>query len=230
MVWTPHNNLMQDHTSRNDFNRHFRSYGLGWGLSDYHGRLLVGHTGGYDGMITSIYLVPDENLGIVVLTNGMRSPIRAATYYAVDKFLGVEPKDWSSELLKSYTERQQKDSRISDRIQNRVPGTKHTLSLDEYTGEYQSDIYGKIIITLEGDQLRMNFEHSPDLSATLKHWHYDVWEIIWDKKHAWFSFGTLKFNIDHDLTVTGLDFDVPNNDIYFEELKPYKIIPADIEE
>ncbi|MCB0375293.1 MAG: beta-lactamase family protein, partial [Sinomicrobium sp.] len=88
MVWTPHNNLSVDHTEKNDVNRHFSAYGLGWGLSDYRGRLRVGHTGGYDGMITAITLIPDENLGVVVLTNGMKSPIMAATYYALDLFLG----------------------------------------------------------------------------------------------------------------------------------------------
>ncbi len=44
MVWTPHNNFRVDHTTQNDFNRHFSAYGLGWGLSDYQGRLRVGHT------------------------------------------------------------------------------------------------------------------------------------------------------------------------------------------
>ena len=43
LVWTPHNNHVVDHTSKNDFNRHFSGYDLGWGLSDYHGNLLVRH-------------------------------------------------------------------------------------------------------------------------------------------------------------------------------------------
>jgi hypothetical protein len=72
-------------------------------------------------------------------------------------------------------------------------------------------------------RLRMEFEHSPYLAATLTHWHYDVWEIQWDKKHAWFDFGTVRFNLDNNLEVTGMDFDVPNNDIFFEELKPYRV-------
>ena len=64
-VWTPHNNFRVNHVDKN-FDQHFSSYGLGWSLSDYHGRMKVGHTGGYDGMITAITLIPDENLGIVV--------------------------------------------------------------------------------------------------------------------------------------------------------------------
>ncbi|MBA7567933.1 hypothetical protein ES708_09652 [subsurface metagenome] len=68
----------------------------------------------------------------------------------------------------------------------------------------------------------MEFEHSPLLSATLSHWHYDVWEIIWDYEQAWFSFGTIKINTNNNLEVTGFDFDVPNDDFFFEELKLYR--------
>ena len=223
MVWTPHNNFMVDHTTGNDFERHFSAYGLGWGLSDYHGKLRVGHTGGYDGMITAITLIPDENLGVVVLTNGMKSPIMAATYTALDKFLNVESKDWSADLLKRRNNYENKDSRISDRKEKRIPNTKPSVDLDKCAGVYKSDIYGNITITEVNEQLRMEFEHSPALSATLNHWHNDVWEIKWNQKHAWFSFGTVKFNTDNNMEITGIDFDVPNDDIFFEELKPYRL-------
>ena len=76
---------------------------------------------------------------------------------------------------------------------------------------------------LENGKLRLYFEHTPELSATLEHWHYDVWNINWDKTHAWFSFGTVKFNMTNNLEITGLEFDVPNDDIFFEELKPVKV-------
>jgi CubicO group peptidase (beta-lactamase class C family) len=223
MVWTPHNNFIVDHTTQNDFNRHFNAYGLGWGLSDYHGHLKVGHTGAYDGMLSAVTLIPDADLGIVVLTNGMRSPYMAATYYALDMILGIEDRDWSSQYLEWANQRQDTDTRISSRKEKRVTGTNPSLDLEDYTGTYQSDIYGEIMITLESGQMRMEFEHSPYLSATLSHWHYDVWEIKWDNKHAWFSFGTVKFNLDNNLEVQGMDFDVPNNDIFFEELKPYRV-------
>lgn len=227
MVWTPHNNFSVDHTTRNDFKRHFSSYGLGWGLSDYHGKLRVGHTGGFDGMITAITLIPDEKLGVVVLTNGMKSPIMAATYTALDLFLGVKSKDWSAELLKRRNRYEKKDLRISERKQKRILNTSPSVPIDKYVGIYKSDIYGNIKISYENDELKMNFEYSPDLSATLNHWHNDVWEIKWDQKHAWFSFGTVKFNTDNNMEITGIDFDVPNDDIFFEELKPYRINSVD---
>ena len=82
---------------------------------------------------------------------------------------------------------------------------------------------GRISVQRMGDDLRLDFEHHPLLSATLTHWHYDTWKIIWEKDQAWFSFGTIKFNIDNNREVLGFDFDVPNDDFFFEELKPKKI-------
>ncbi|MCF6349223.1 MAG: serine hydrolase [Flavobacteriaceae bacterium] len=221
-VWTPHNNHYVDHTKKNDFNRHFNAYGLGWSLSDYHGFLRVGHTGGYDGMITAITMIPDKKLGIVVLTNGMKSPIMAATYYGLDQFLGVETVDWSAKILATRAKNLKKDTRVSDRKKDHVLNTKPSIPIEDYIGIYTSDIYGEIRIFKEDNDLRMSFEHSSNLSATLRHWHYDVYEIIWDVKHAWFNFGTVKFNLDNNLKIKGIDFDVPNDDIFFEELKPYR--------
>jgi hypothetical protein len=73
--------------------------------------------------------------------------------------------------------------------------------------------------------LKISFEHTPDFNATLQHWHYDTWEIKWDNADipAWFSFGTVKFEIDNNNKVTGIAFDVPNDDLWFYELNGKKI-------
>lgn len=221
MMWTPHNNFTVDHTSPNDFGRHFSSYGLGWGVSDYQGNLRVGHTGGYDGMLTAFYMVPDQKLGVIVLTNGMKTPMMAATYYVLDQYLGVDGPDWSTKILNQT--KANEDKRISDRKAARIQGTQPSLDLVKYVGTYQADIYGDIKVTLQNGELRLAFEHADALSATLKHWHYDVWEIDWDQEHAWFSFGTVQFNMDNNLKIQRLTFDVPNDDIFFEELKPVRV-------
>jgi CubicO group peptidase (beta-lactamase class C family) len=221
-VWTPHNNFPVDHTS-NSFDQHFAAYGLGWSLSDFHGRMKVAHTGGYDGMISAITLIPDEKLGIVVLTNGVKSPIRAATNYALNMFLGLEEKDLSTESLNRTNRYKERDTRISSRIEKRVLNTSPSVSSKNIVGEYYSDIYGGIYISNKDGELKLTFEHSPLLSASLTHWHYDVWEIHWDHPQAWFSFGTIQINTDNNLKVKGFDFDVPNDDFFFEEFKPYKL-------
>lgn len=223
MIWTPHNNFIVDHINKNETGQNFGAYGLGWGLSDYHSYFKVSHTGGFDGMITAITMIPDENLGVVVLTNGLKSPISAATNYALDMFLGIEEKDWSSVLLAKTDAKLKADTRVSDRKNKRVLNTVPSISTDNLSGVYKADIYGEIRVSKKNDQLRLDFEYSPSLSATLSHWHYDVWKINWDNTHAWFNFGTIKFLSDNNMDVKGLEFDVPNDDIFFEELKVYKV-------
>ncbi|MBW3468952.1 serine hydrolase [Arthrospiribacter ruber] len=223
MVWTLHNVFPVDHTVKNDLGRHFSGYGLGWTIGDFHGKMMVGHTGGYDGMITAVTMIPDEKLGVVVLTNGHQSPIMAATYYALDRFLGTGDKDWSSDMLKRRSENEKEDKRVADIKKTRISGTKASVAKDKLVGKYQSDIYGLIEVKYENEKLRLYFEDAPRLSASLEHWHFDTYEIKWDEKHAWFDFGTLQFLINNKLEVHGMEFNVPNDDIFFEELKPKKI-------
>jgi CubicO group peptidase (beta-lactamase class C family) len=222
-LWKIHNNFTTDYTGKSDTETHFSGYGLGWSLSDYHGRMKVGHGGAFDGMISSVTMLPEEKLGVVVLTNGLEAPTSAMTNYILDAFLGVPEKDWSAAMLARQKAGKTRDNRISERISKQVKGTKPSLSLQNYTGNYFSDIYGTISVSLKDNRLRLDFEHSPQLSATLEHWHFDVWKINWDQKQAWFSFGTVKFNMTNNLSVTGMDFDVPNDDIFFEELKPVRV-------
>lgn len=221
-LWTPHNNYVVDHTHDNPFNRHFNGYGLGWGLSDIHGNLRVGHTGGFDGMLTAVNMIPDKKIGVVVLTNGMKSPMMAATFYALETCLEMEPKDWSQMILNMVNSREENDTRISDRVLARLMDTKPALPLEQYTGTYISDIYGDITTSMDGEGLRLDFEYTPEYACKLTHWHRDVWKINWDTPQAWFQFGTVSFQLDNNLNVLGMEFDVPNDDIFFEELHPKK--------
>jgi CubicO group peptidase (beta-lactamase class C family) len=223
LMWTMHNVNVVDHTGKNDLGRHFSGYGLGWNMGDFHGKFMVGHTGGYDGMITAVTMIPEEKLGVVVLTNGHQSPIMAATYYAFDQFLGTGSKDWSADMLKRSLQNQDHDTRVADIKKAKVANTKTSVTPSRFVGTYHSYIYGKIEVKEEKGQLRLYFEDAPRLSASLKHWHYDTYEIVWDEKHAWFDFGTLQFNINNKLEVIGMDLNVPNDDIFFEELKPKKV-------
>ena len=66
-MWKIHTTLEPDRNPR--YNSHFSGYGLGWRLNDMKGNMVVSHTGGLIGMLSKTILIPDLNLGIVVLTN-----------------------------------------------------------------------------------------------------------------------------------------------------------------
>lgn len=224
LMWTPHNSHVVDHGRQQDFNRHFNGYGLGWSLSDYHGRLSVGHTGGYDGMISEVRMLPKERIGVVVLTNGVKSPIGAITNYTLESLLGMEPRDWSAQMLPRAKQRwEEEDPRVTAIKNARAEGTSPSLPLADYAGVYESAIYGEIRVNLVNGQLELAFEHAEELAASLSHWHHDVWEIRWKHTHAFFGFGTVSFRMDNKRQVTGMDIEVPNRDIFFEELKPVRV-------
>ena len=66
----------------------FADYALGWGLRDYHGRKLVGHTGGVAGFVSRVMLVPEENLGVVMLTNAEEGgAFDSILYHVLDHYL-----------------------------------------------------------------------------------------------------------------------------------------------
>src|SRR5262249_13912143 len=80
---------------------HFMTYGLGWFLQDYRGKKVVQHGGNIDGMTAQVALVPEEKLGLVVLSNHGKTMLPTVVMYRVlDAYLGAPPRDWSADMLK----------------------------------------------------------------------------------------------------------------------------------
>ena len=103
---TPHS-IMGD--GGHMFNKaHFNLYGLGWFLEEYAGRKIVAHTGGVNGFVTSVCLVPEEKLGIIVLTNtDANSFFEALRNEIEDAYLGLPYRNYSKIFL-GYSDNQQK--------------------------------------------------------------------------------------------------------------------------
>lgn len=69
---------------------HFSGYGLGVFVSDYNGRQVYHHTGGANGFVSSSCFVPEERLGVVILTNqDNQSLFELLRYQILDAYLGV---------------------------------------------------------------------------------------------------------------------------------------------
>src|SRR5262249_58358225 len=117
-----------------------KSYGLGWFVQDYHGQLVVSHTGGLEGFRARIVLVPKAKLGILILTNsGVGSSAAslhiAATNNILDLLLGVKKLCWDA-LCHDYVDVQEsKDKKEkTDREAKHYKGTKPTRELAAYAG------------------------------------------------------------------------------------------------
>ncbi len=220
-MWTLHNPQAVSRQSERLFpSTHFRGYALGWGLSDYLGRKVVSHGGGYDGMFSRVVFVAEENLGMVILTNGMTSVQTALAYKILDTYLGGEDRDWSAEYLeRSEQARLAKQKWWDNERSKRVSGTRPSLPLDGYIGTYAGKMYGQATVSLEDGGLVLRLLPNPDLVGDLTHWHYDTFLVTWRNRFAWFGEGWVQFIMDKAGDVEEMKIDVPNDDLWFTELE-----------
>ncbi len=211
-------NCMKPHNAIRGDN--FYSAGLGWFVYTRGGEKIVTHGGGYDGMYSRVLMIPNKNIGIVVLTNSMTGLSSAVANYIRDTYLGIDKTGWLEKAVESENKSRTKwKAKFSGPQKSRVTGTTPSIDLSVMTGYYHDPLFGNVIITTDNSgKLAIHFEGAPALSATLSHWHYDTWEIDWKEEHAWFDFGTVQFLLDNDRAVKGLNFQVPNDDIFFEEI------------
>lgn len=158
---------------------HFLGYGLGWGISDYKGYKLISHGGGLSGMISLQTLIPEENLGVIVLTNfAPNSLTRALTYRIIDTFLDEPERDWNAEYLARRKKEKEKKKKAEKKLQaERVKATSPSLKLKDYTGKYFDELSGTAEVRLENGKLV--FDYNPRHIADLQHWHYDTFRVIW---------------------------------------------------
>lgn len=204
---------------------HFRGVGLSWFLFDYHGRKVANHSGGYDGMVSMTALVPEEKLGIVVLTNSMTGIYQAMVYQILDAYLAPQTSsDWSKTYLD--LQKKQKDAEATaskEAARKKLKKSKPTHDLKDYTGKYSGALYGDAEVTLEKGKLVVNLLPSPDFTMELEPWQHDIFQLQFKKVNPFFSKGTVQFLMDNKGEITEMVIDAPNPDFDFTELKFYKV-------
>lgn len=153
-----------------------QSYGLGLFVTTYRGRKLVHHGGAIDGFSALVSFMPQERIGLVVLTNLDGSALPTIVSYNVyDRLLGLDPVDWSARYLER--QKQAKASEETAKAKSYTPrreGTRPAHPLDEYLGDYEHPGYGQAAIGRDGDDLTITFH---GFTSRLKHFHYEVFEV-----------------------------------------------------
>ncbi len=157
----------------------FSGYGMGWGLTDYAGRRIVGHGGGLSGMISRTTLVPSEKLGIVVLTNMAENALPTAlTWWIIDRYLGRSERDWSGVYsTRNRFRTRNRHSQEARIVATRIEGTRPSLDLAAYAGRYHDALSGDAHVTMKNGQLW--FSYNPRHEGPLTHWHHDTFRVAW---------------------------------------------------
>jgi CubicO group peptidase (beta-lactamase class C family) len=173
--------VMRIDSAYREFNpfTHIRSYAFGWNVLDYRGREMLSHAGNLSGMNAMVGLLPEERLGIVVLTNMEGNALRESLMYRIfDRYLGSSDRDWSRVALAERAAFDSIDARDQrEKEAKRVKGTRPTLPLDRYSGIYEDSFYGRAKVTMERGHLVLQL--APKQVGDLEHWHYDTFKIVW---------------------------------------------------
>lgn len=144
------------------------SYGLGWMIYDYDGLYVVEHGGNIDGFSALVFLIPEQQLGMVFLTNRNGTPLSYLLALSItDILLDREPSDWFKLVFGDDEEEDEEE----EEIERRVEGTQPQHPLADYVGTYEDPGYGEVVISQEEEQLVFTYYN---YTFPLEHWHYET--------------------------------------------------------
>ncbi|MCC6230155.1 MAG: serine hydrolase [Phycisphaerales bacterium] len=206
---------------------HGASYALGWFTDVFRGHRRVHHGGNIDGFSALVSFLPEDNVGVVALTNLNSTPLgglAAANIY--ERLLGLEQRDRSGEALREKS--------LSKEVEQQAKAAKNITKRDnapmlhpagEYTGEYFDDGYGTITITENAGVLKLTYN---DIPGPLEHVHFDTFSIARDEKDPILEGTRLSFitGIDGWVESIRITVEPTADEVYFKKLPDKKLSDA----
>jgi CubicO group peptidase (beta-lactamase class C family) len=152
------------------------SYGMGFFIAQYRGHKRVEHGGNLDGFSAEFAFLPNDGIGVVVLTNldGTGLP-NAIAYNVFDRLLGLDQVPWSQRYLQMETKAKESEQEAKEK--GYVPhktDTHPSHDLKDYVGDYGNPGYGEVSIAADGNDFKMTVNK---VTVQVKHLHYDVFQI-----------------------------------------------------
>jgi hypothetical protein len=150
------------------------------------GQFSVSHTGDLSGMLSKTIMLPDLELGVVVLTNsyyGGAGVFRAVTQTIVDAYLGLDDYGWTDYYLRSYQSRSGGAQAEVEKVWQTVEKASDAhMNPDDYTGVYEDPWFGKVRIYLKEGQLWFSSLRSPALTGPMYYYKANAFAIKWLKR------------------------------------------------
>ena len=220
-LWTLHMPMPLGERQRRWDNAHFYGYGYGWRVSDMDGQWKVAHTGTLSGMYSSLALLPDRKVGVVMLINGDGEDARTALMQAMLKRF-TAPDDARPAM--EYLAELKADRATQAASGHQRPATAAAQpargnDLPRWQGRYSDPWLGPASLCPGRDGLRFSVDKSPKLQAAVLQlqgrWLLR-WDTLEDDAQAWLQPGegappTLDLRaIDPDI-----DFSYDIQDLHF---------------
>jgi CubicO group peptidase (beta-lactamase class C family) len=229
-MWSP--NTIIPVADSSDYNTHFRSYGLGWGLSDTRGYKQVMHTGGLAGMVTQVTLIPELKLAIMVFTNQQSgAAFRSVTNTILDSYFGMKGMD----RIRLYSLAEQKAITRAEKItadiwkdintQNAADSPKPDNTI--YSGIFSDIWFGEVSISEKNGKLFFESKRSPALTGEMYPYKGNTFVVKWNDRSldadAFVMFNLDKTGKARELTMEAIspltDFSFDFQDLDFKRVE-----------
>jgi hypothetical protein len=174
LVETHHPNML---TGFNPFTGLPGFYGLGWNVSyDEQGRLRLNHSGAFAlGAATHVNLVPDEKLGVVVLTNAYPIGIAEAlgTTFVDTALNGKPTRDWFAIFKKAFSDPAAVGTVLGYDYSKPPASPASALNNSAYLGKYTNDFFGEISVVEKDGGLAI-VQGPSNKTFTMQHYDRDT--------------------------------------------------------
>ena len=214
------------------YNTHFAAYGLGWFLSDVKGYKQVTHTGGLAGIVTQVVMIPEINLGIIVLTNQQAGAAFSAISNTIkDGYLGVKGFNW----VKLYADRVASGEAQAKKINDQVAATiaeqtkkgSGSFTIEPYLGKYTDPWFGEVEVSVKEGKSWFASKRSPKLSGELFPYKGNTLIVRWTDRSmdadAFVMFSTDKDGKPSGIKMSAIspltDFSFDFQDLDFKKVK-----------
>jgi CubicO group peptidase (beta-lactamase class C family) len=181
-MWTPQTIIPV--RTPNAYNTHFNTYGLGFSISDVKGYKQINHTGGLEGMVTQITMLPELNLGIIVLTNQQEGgAFRSIADQIKDGYLGIKGTDRVTEYATNRVQSLARAKQLTDSIWREIDVANKTgtnpFDQNSIIGTYKDDWFGEAVISVNNGKLWFDSKRSPKLTGELFYYKGTTYVVRW---------------------------------------------------
>ena len=148
----------------------FETYGLGWFLKDAHGKKIVTHDGGANGFLSKTILIPEEHLGVVILTNSdAQWFFEALGNQIINDVTKQSYSNLSEAYYKNFKDFKTKESEEIAKLKNMAMYYKTPANAyASLVGIYTNKVYGKIAIQAKEEYAEVTFEYHPQYIGKLQ--------------------------------------------------------------
>ena len=169
-VWTAHMPMPMSQRMRDWNDSHFSAYGYGWRLTDVDGTSKVSHTGTLSGMYSAVTLLPELDVGFVILIHSNAGQARTVLEQTLAKHF-TDPD--AGRTVAYYAEAMARDREAAlaagtaglpaDARAPRSPALAEDMA--QWLGHYRDPWFGDVSICAAADGVRFESAKSPRLAG-----------------------------------------------------------------